>query len=147
MHSDFLLLLPLLIVIPNLPAGKYEAIITYEGDDKYLSSTTKTKFEVRKNSAPVSANDDYIKIGDDGTVVVNLPSDATGTVTIIVNGHKYTMPVIDGKAEFKIPGLKKGDHDVIILSAEKSIAHFAGSARYGFDPAAVRFSGSRGGSG
>ena len=103
------------IVIPNLPAGKYEAIITYEGDDKYLSSTTKTKFEVRKNSAPVSANDDYIKIGDDGTVVVNLPSDATGTVTIIVNGHKYTMPVINGKAEFKIPGLKKGDHDVIIL--------------------------------
>lgn len=103
------------IVIPNLPAGKYEAIITYDCDDKYLSSTTKTKFEVRKNSAPVSANDDYIKIGDDGTVVVNLPRDATGTVTIIVNGHKYTMHVIDGKAEFKIPGLKKGDHDVIIL--------------------------------
>ena len=102
------------IVIPNLPAGKYVAIITYEGDDKYLSSTTKTKFEVRKNSAPVSANEDYIKIGDDGTVVVNLPSDATGTVTIIVDGHKYTMPVIDGKAEFKIPGLNKGDHDVII---------------------------------
>ena len=38
-------------------------------------------------------------------------------------------------------------HDAIILSAEKSIAHFAGSARYGFDPAAVRFYWNRGGSG
>ena len=85
------------IVIPNLPAGKYVAVITYEGDDKYLSSTTKTKFEVRKNSAPVSATGDYIEIGDDGTVTVNLPKDATGTVTITVDGRKYTLPVVDGK--------------------------------------------------
>ena len=102
------------IVIPNLPAGKYVAVITYEGDDKYLSSTTKTKFEVRKNSAPVSATGDYIEIGDDGTVTVNLPKDATGTVTITVDGRKYTLPVVDGKAEIKIPGLKEGSHNVVI---------------------------------
>jgi hypothetical protein len=100
------------IPVSNLPAGEYTAIVTYYGDDKYLPSTTTTRFEVTKSKAPISASGDYIEIGNDGTVTVNLPEDATGTVTIYVDGKKYTSKVVNGKATFKVPGLNKGDHNV-----------------------------------
>uniref|UniRef100_UPI00261147FE Ig-like domain repeat protein n=1 Tax=uncultured Methanobrevibacter sp. TaxID=253161 RepID=UPI00261147FE len=100
------------IPVSNLPAGEYTAIVTYHGDDKYLPSETTTRFVVTKSKAPISADGDYIEIGDDGTVTVNLPEDATGTVTITVDGKKYTSKVINGKAIFKVPGLNKGEHKV-----------------------------------
>ena len=54
-------------------------------------------------------------MGEDGTVVVTLPSDATGTVTIDVDGKQYTAQVKDGKAVFKVPGLDKGKHKVSVF--------------------------------
>ena len=100
------------VVIPELPSGKYTAKVTYEGDDKYLPSTTTTKFTVTKVKTPISATGDEIEQGQDATVVVKLPSDATGTVTITVDGKKYTAEVKDGKAVFTVPGLSSGDHRV-----------------------------------
>ena len=100
------------VVIPELPSGKYTAKVTYEGDDKYLPSTTTTKFTVTKVKTPIEATGDDIDQGDDATVVVRVPSDATGTVTITVDGKEYTTEVKDGKAVFTIPGLTKGDHEV-----------------------------------
>ena len=46
--------------------------------------------------------------GDDASVVVKLPKDATGTVTITVDGKTYSAEVIDGEARFDIPGLDVG---------------------------------------
>ncbi|WP_406535443.1 Ig-like domain repeat protein, partial [Methanobrevibacter sp.] len=100
------------VVIPELPSGKYTAKVTYEGDDKYLPSTTTAKFTVTKAKTPISATGDEIEQGQDATVVVKLPSDATGTVTITVDGKKYTAEVKDGKAVFTVLGLSSGDHDV-----------------------------------
>ncbi|WP_298499480.1 Ig-like domain-containing protein, partial [uncultured Methanobrevibacter sp.] len=100
------------LVVPNLPAGNYDATVIYEGDDKYLPATTQTSFKVVKSTTPISASGDYIVIGDDGTVTVNLPSDATGTVTIKTGGETYTADVVDGKAVFHIPGLSKGVHSI-----------------------------------
>ena len=102
------------LVIPKLPAGMYDAIVTYEGDDKYLPSSTVTSFKVVKGATPISSNDDYIEVGDDATVKVHLPSDATGYVTITVDGKEYTAEVIDGVAVFYIPGLNTGTHTVTI---------------------------------
>ncbi|MBQ2652500.1 MAG: Ig-like domain repeat protein [Methanobrevibacter sp.] len=102
------------VIIPNLPAGNYKATVTYEGDDKYLPSSNSVSFKVIKNPAPISATGDYIEVGDDATVIVNLPSDATGEVTITVGGKKYTSEVIDGKAIFSIPGLNAGTYTVSV---------------------------------
>ena len=100
------------VLIPELPAGKYTAKVTYEGDDKYLPSTTTTKFTVTKVKTPIIATGDEIDQGQDATVVVKVPSDATGTVTITVDGKKYTAEVRNGKAVFYVPGLTKGDYKV-----------------------------------
>ena len=55
-----------------------------------------------------------VSIDEKGHVVVTLPSDATGTVTITVDGKKYTAEVKNGKAEFDIPELSAGKHDISI---------------------------------
>ena len=103
------------IVIPNLPPGNYKAIVTYAGDEKYLPTSTTTSFNVAKAQTKMSAKDDHIDVGDDATIVVKLPKDATGKVTIVVGGKKYTTSVVNGKAIFYIPGLGKGAHTAIIL--------------------------------
>ena len=110
------------VVIPNLPSGNYKASVIYEGDDKYLPSSTTTSFKVTKVSTPISATGDYIEVGDDGDVVVNLPEDATGTVTIVVEGKTYTSPVIEGKSVFSVPGLSVGTHTVLV--------YYSGDGKY-----------------
>ena len=100
------------VVIPELPSGKYTAKVTYEGDHKYLPSKTTVKFTVTKVKTPISAEGDVIPQGEDATVVVKVPEDATGTITITVDGKKYTAEVENGKAVFSVPGLIKGDWDV-----------------------------------
>ena len=110
------------IIIPELASGKYTTKKTYEGDDKYLPSTTTVSFKVSKVNAPISADADDIYHGEDATVVVNVPEDATGTVTITVNGKTYTQEVKNGKAIFTVPGLTKGDYDII--------ASYSGDRKY-----------------
>ena len=100
------------IIIPELPSGIYTAEVIFEGDDKYLPSETQLRFTVSKVNTPISATGDEIPQGKDATVVVKVPSDATGTVTITIDNKQYTTEVKDGKAVFTVPGLVKGDYDV-----------------------------------
>ena len=103
------------IIIPNLPAGNYDAFVTYEGDDKYLPSNNTVKFKVTKANTPISATGDEINVGENATVVVTLPEDATGTVTIVVDGRRFTSDVINGEAVFIVPGLKEGTYLVRVF--------------------------------
>ena len=110
------------IIIPELPAGKYSATVTYEGDDKYLKSSAPVSFTVNKVKAPIKAEADDIKEGEDATVIVHVPSDATGTVTITIDAKQYTANVDNGIAVFVIPGLTRGDHNIL--------AFYSGDEKY-----------------
>ena len=111
------------IVIPELSSGKYDVTITYEGDEKYLPSTTTTSFTVSNGKqASISVIADDIVEGEDAKIIVKVPEDATGTVTIVVDGRTYITPVIDGKAIFVVPGLTKGTYVIK--------AHYSGDKNY-----------------
>ena len=108
------------VIIPELPSGTYTAKVTYEGDHKYLPSTTTVIFIVSKVKTPIKASGDIIEEGDHATVIVRVPEDATGTITITVDNKKYTEWIENGTAIFKIPGLVKGDWDVdVVYSGDK----------------------------
>ena len=109
------------VVVPDLPAGKYTAKVTYQGDDKYSESKTiSTSFTVSKSKAPISVTGDLVVEGEDANVIVKLPKDATGTVTIIVEGQKYTSILKEGIARFNFSGLPVGIHDAkVIYSGDK----------------------------
>ena len=100
------------VTVPELSSGTYKAYVAYEGDYKYLSSKTTTSFTVKKVKKPIKAEGDEIPQGENATVVVKVPQDATGSVTITVKGKQYTAEVEMGKAIFSIPNLSKGDYGV-----------------------------------
>ena len=101
------------VIIPELPAGRYTAVVVYDGDDKYSQSEPITvSFTVTKATSPISASGDIVVIGDDSHVTVQLPEDATGIVTITVDGRKYSAELVDGKAVFVIPDLPVGKYVV-----------------------------------
>lgn len=51
----------------------------------------------------------------DGTVSVKLPSDATGTITLDINGKSYEFKVVNGVANVKVPELANGGYSYTII--------------------------------
>ena len=98
--------------VPGLKAGKHNVTVSYPGSQNYTNSSNSTTFTVSKNSPKMSVSSHDIKVDEDEKITVSVPKDATGTVTITVNGKEYTAPVKDGKAVFNVPGLKAGDYTV-----------------------------------
>ena len=90
----------------DLKPGSYDAVVTFPGNDKYESKTVKDSFKVVDEKVPVD-----IKIEGD-EIVVELPEDATGNVTVSINGKTQTVPVIDGKAVVNISDLEPGNYTV-----------------------------------
>lgn len=74
--------------ISDFKAGIYDVFVKYIGDDNYNSAQNTTKFTVLKIS---DYNMDVAvpeaKEGVNSTVVVDLPEDATGTVTVEIDGE------------------------------------------------------------
>ena len=114
-------------VIPtnDIAPGKYSAKLSYSGDSKYNSKDLTANVNVESAdpvdySIIVSAKD--INVGDKATITVTLPSDATGSVSIVVNGKTYTASVNKGKATLDVSGLAKGTYTVT--------ASYAGDSKY-----------------
>ena len=101
-----------IISIPDLTAGDKVAKIYYSGDDNYAPSEDSVPFKVNKILPTLNIDSQDITADKDGKIVITLPTDATGTVTIEIDGKTYTAPVVNGKAVFTIPGLSEGVHDI-----------------------------------
>ena len=102
------------LTISNLVAGDYDVNVNYAGDNKYLPSSNSTKFTISKLPSSVLVNVDDIVVGEDAVVNVVLPDDATGSVTITVNGKDYVVDVKYGVANIAISDLAKGNYNVSV---------------------------------
>ena len=104
------------INVIGLDEGKYDALVTYLGDDVFASANATVSVTVPKKEDPAPEPVDPkadIKITNE-TVSVNLPKDATGYVLVDVDGTGYYVPVKDGKASFDLPELAPGNHTVAV---------------------------------
>ncbi len=102
------------LIISNLAAGDYAVDVNYAGDNKYLPSSNSTKFSISKLPSSVLVNVKDIVVGEDAVVNVVLPDDATGSVTITVNGKDYVVDVKYGVANIAISDLAKGNYNVSV---------------------------------
>ena len=67
---------------------------------------------IPKYSTPMSIEVGDGKVGETIEVTVNVPENATGKVTVEVNGQTYTKDIVDGKAVFEVTGLLSGNKTV-----------------------------------
>ena len=110
-------------VISGLKAGTYDVFVKYMGDNNYNSAQNTTKFTVLKISDyNMNVTVPEFKEGVNSTVGVDLPKDAAGTVTVEIDGKKYTANIINGTAKVNIPGLGVGDYNITTT--------YSGDAKY-----------------
>jgi len=110
-------------VIGGLKAGTYDVFVKYIGDNNYNSAQNTTKFTVLKISEyNMDVTVPEFKEGVNSTVDVDLPKDAEGTVTVEIEGKKYTANIINGTAKVNIPGLGVGDYNITTT--------YSGDAKY-----------------
>lgn len=110
-------------VIGGLKAGTYDVFVKYIGDNNYNNAQNTTKFTVLKISDyNMDVTVPEFKEGVNSTVGVDLPKDAEGTVTVEIEGKKYTANIINGTAKVNIPGLGVGDYNITTT--------YSGDAKY-----------------
>jgi spore coat protein U-like protein len=101
--------------VPGLKAGNHTVTVSYPGSENYTDSSNETTFTVSKVKPDVDVSAPTIKVGEDGKITVTLPKDATGKVTIEIDGKNYTSQIKDGKAVFTVSGLKVGKHPIKVF--------------------------------
>ena len=102
------------ITVPGLTEN-VTVLISYPGDDKYNNFTESVDIVVNpkpKENATMNIDAPEVTEGENVTISVTLPDDATGTVTATVGGKTFTASVKDGKATITIPELAAGNYNV-----------------------------------
>ena len=101
--------------------GQHTYNITYSGDATHDKLSKAGVFNVT-----YLFKDDIVREGmpyrEYYPIIITLPGDANGTVTVNINGKTYTSNVNNGQATFKIPDLAMGEHDMIVS--------YSGDAKY-----------------
>ena len=98
----------------KLAAGSYDFTAKFAGDNNYNAVSDSGKFNVNKVDSAIDVAVSDIKVGEDAVITVKLLSDATGNVTVNVNGKNYNGTVINGMANVKVSGLKADTYDVAV---------------------------------
>ena len=106
------------VPVSGLAVGNTTLPVVYSGDDKYNPAEDNVTITVNPKEEPVPSKEnatmdvvaDKAVEDENSTITVNLPKDATGNVTAVVEGNPYTAPVVNGTATISIPGLRPGNY-------------------------------------
>lgn len=104
------------VIIPNLPAGVYNATVYYSGDDKYHSAVKTVEVVVEKiDNYEFTVTPVNIYVGQNETIKIQLPKDINGTVIIRIFNSTYVdriVNVVNGTGWFNVSDLAIGDYVV-----------------------------------
>ena len=105
-----------------LGIGDYEVTVIYNGNAKYNATNITKTFSIGKISDyNVTLNTTDVVAGENSTLVIILPEDATGVVKVTVGKDSYKANVTDGVASVKINSLIAGDYKVnVTYSGDKT---------------------------
>ena len=105
-----------------LGVGDYEVTVIYNGNAKYNATNITKTFSIGKISDyNVTLNTTDVVAGENSTLVIVLPGDATGVVNVTVGKDSYKANVTGGVASVKINSLIAGDYKVnVTYSGDKT---------------------------
>ena len=100
--------------IPYIAVGDHDVSVVFIGDVNYESSQANTSFTVDKAVSDVTVN--IPVVGEDYVIISTIfENDATGEVTISINGESVTAELVNGLQVIYVPGLDAGDYVVEIV--------------------------------
>ena len=97
--------------VAGLKAGEYTAIVTYAGDDNYNRSVASKVFVVH----PQVTLEPGVNNGTVTPITVKVSDNATGDVTVVVNGTPYTAKVENGTATVYVKDAQPGEQNVTVI--------------------------------
>ena len=101
------------VEIPDLSVGEHALNVVYSGDENYPESSQIININVKEaaKNATINITADEVTEGENLTVNVTLPSDATGNVTV----GNTTVPLMGGEASVVISDLKAGNYTIPVI--------------------------------
>jgi hypothetical protein len=94
----------------NIKAGNYLVNVSYSGDKKYYSQIRTVNVNVNKYPSNTDINLSEINVNEDLFIRITVPDDATGNVSLYINGQIQTLSLTDAKANFTIKNIARGDY-------------------------------------
>lgn len=92
----------------KVPRGDYLIKAIYNGDDKYLESQVSKLIEVDNLNATMNISAEDITYGEVAIINIALNSDASGNITVTIDGVSNTTNVVGGMGQVLIHGLEAG---------------------------------------
>ena len=103
--------------LSHLGAGSYDVSVQFLGDDKYNAQSNVTSFTVKE------VTDEDIKVDVDlenKTITIEVPENATGNVTVVIDGKNVTGEVINNTIVVNITDLLPGNHTIEVIYGDKN---------------------------
>ena len=101
--------------VSGLSSGRFNATITYLGDDRYETSLNNTLINVKKQTSGSDLNAAVPQGSPSPVFSIKLPADATGKLTVIVDGVTHAKDLVGGVAEISVGELSAGKHDIQLI--------------------------------
>jgi uncharacterized protein YwbE len=103
-------------IIPDLTVGLHNVTMEYSGNFKYLENRTTVFINVDK----IKTTPDDFKVNDtgNGTIIITVPENVTGNITVFINGENKTVNITNGTAVVNILNITNatpGANDIIII--------------------------------
>lgn len=99
--------------VPSITYGDKTVVASYGGNNKYVYNSTTANFTVSKRVSEVNVTAVGGNVGDNATVTVQVQSNATGWVSVDVNGTVYSIELNGtGGGSVNINGLGNGTYYV-----------------------------------
>jgi len=107
-----------------LEKGSYSVEAVFSPGENYIESSDSKNIRI---SAKISQEDIKITPPAEGSkdIVISLPADAKGKVTLSIAGENYDVDVIDGKANVVLPDLAGDNPYTITYSGDDQYAGFS----------------------
>ena len=100
--------------LTNLKPGTYNITAVYFGDKNYKKTNTTIKIIVDKLTPEMSLIIKNITQDEkNATIIVKLPKDATGNITLSINTKSYNLPLKNGEIDITITDPKIGEYVII----------------------------------